>query len=134
MFQVLEHTGDAAVLFSGSTVQEMFQSALMGFDEVIGIPERFLGKSAKASECFDFRSWEDLLVDFFNRMIYLFDTESLIAVKIAGISFQQNRVCFDLQLRRIRNKSGCRNVVKAATYHAVKFDPTNGEGLIVLDL
>ncbi|MEM0158445.1 MAG: archease [Thermoplasmataceae archaeon] len=134
MFKILEHTGDAAVLFKGSSLVDMLNYAIAGFNEIIGIPPGNLGRATNVTECLDFVSWVDLPVDLFNRFIYLFDTDNFLAIKIEGLLTEGNRICFNVRGRIARSKSSCRNVIKAATYHNVRFDPSSGEGFIVFDL
>ena len=73
-FRFIDHTGDAGVIVQGRSLTELFQHAAESFFHILVKPENIQevdsrNVSLQAAEL------EELLVDWLNEFLYLFDTQ-----------------------------------------------------------
>lgn len=120
-FELLEHTADIGVRVVGSHPAEVFRTAVTGLFSVMldALPDN---PSCQHKLELNATDYPDLLCDFLNQMLYLFDAEKLVPL---GMRFEQ------LEPSRLRSnvtfgkfdptQIGVRTYVKAVTYHQLKF-------------
>ena len=134
--QIVDHTADIGILAYGEDIEELFANAALALFSLItdaeSIEER-LNLSLEVSS----EDTENLLVDWLNELIYLFDVEHTVFSRFEIRSLTHNHlqaVCYGESRDPTRHKIEVG--VKAATYHMLKLD-RNGEGYrarVILDI
>jgi SHS2 domain-containing protein len=121
-FEVLEHTADVGIIAYGRNISQAFANAGKGLfylitdlDSVIANTHRDIELTAADKE--------ELMVDWLNDLIYLFDTDSLIFnrfdVRVTASTKLKATVYGErVDKSRHRLKTG----IKAATYHMLKVE------------
>ena len=134
-FELLEHTADIGLAAYGANLGEAFEAAAQGMFAVIAEPD-----SVREKLCFPVdvtgEDYESLLVEWLNELLYLFDVENVLlrgfSVREITATHLTARVCgemFDPARHQINLG------VKAATYHAVSVERTDGVRLkVILDV
>ncbi|MHB1415152.1 MAG: archease [Chloroflexota bacterium] len=129
-FEYFEHTADIGLLARGPTLGEAFANAGRGLVDLLVNPARVRPREARqialASE-----NVEDLLVDWLNELLFLFDSEGFVPVVYEVAVSGEARLeatlggePFDPQRHEARGG------VKAATYHQVAVEKTE-EGYVL---
>ena len=131
-FEIIDHTADVGIRAYGADVKEAFANAARGLfslitelDDIEEVEYRDIELTASDQE--------NLLVEWLNELIYLFDAENIIFKRfdITHLSDTQ------LKARSYGNKvdSSKHKIkmgVKATTYHMLKIDKSNGVKVQVL--
>lgn len=121
-FELSYHTADLAVKIWGSSLPELFQSALDGYRFLL-VGETNLEGIISHSFSVESDDIERLLVIFLNRLIFLFDTEGFLPVKSR---FEFGSGCLDAEVLGSNTRQDIRHCVKAATYHGLSVEKGNG--------
>ena len=125
-FEVLDHTADIGIIAYGKDMNETFANAAKGMfslitelDDVVETEHRDIELTAPDQE--------SLLVAWLNELIYLFDVDNILFKR-----FSINR----LSNKHLKARSYGEKVdasrhklklgIKAATYHMLKIDKSNG--------
>ncbi|MBI4468404.1 MAG: archease [Acidobacteria bacterium] len=128
-FKILEHTADLGLQVFGSSEAEVFKTASTALFSLIldTLPSEATEIRALTLEA---DGYAELLCDFLNHFLYLFDAEKLVPLhwkfeqlQPAGLTACVGFGQFDPRTQ------GVRTYVKAVTYHQLRFE-TNAEGAV----
>jgi SHS2 domain-containing protein len=121
-FEIIDHTADIGIIAYGSDIKQLFSNAALALFSLITEPESIKEKLQRDLEIIS-EDKDNLLVEWLNELIYLFDSEHILfkrfKIEILG-SNQLQAICYGEKFdpSRHRIKIG----VKAATYHMLKVD------------
>ncbi len=131
-FEILEHTADIGIIAYGRNIKEAFASAAKGMFSLITEPEDIREVENRNIELTAADS-ENLLVEWLNELIYLFDTENLLFNRF------DITLLSDTQLKATgygEKADSSRHTIemgiKAATYHTLKIEKNDGIRIQVL--
>jgi SHS2 domain-containing protein len=118
-FQFIDHTADAGILVKAPTLEGMFETAALGFSELI--------TRVDSLNCLirrQFRLQEDdmetLLVSWLQELLFLLDTEDLLfgrfRVKLKDLALEATAwgEVFDPEIHTMKTE------IKAVTYHQLE--------------
>ena len=132
-FELIEHTGDVGIRYFGSTLKELFSSAISGTAFVIGDP----GKNCQRISTeitFTFSDYQDLLMQIIDRMIYFFEVEEILYDSLTEFSLHGTGARIGLEGCRIGADFQYRYILKAPTYHKMEINPEKGYGVQIYDI
>jgi SHS2 domain-containing protein len=131
-FEVIDHTADVGIIAYGADLKQAFANAAKGLFSLItelDDVKEVLHRDAELTATDE----ESLLVEWLNELIYQFDTEGLIFKRFDVVELDNTRLKArgygeKIDKARHRLKTG----VKAATYHMLKVERSNGGQVQVL--
>lgn len=134
-FQFIDHTADAGILVEAETLEGMFETAALGFSELITKVD-----SLNCPIQHQFRLQEDdietLLVSWLQELLYLLDTEGLIFKR-----FQVNLKDLALEATAWGEvfdpaKHTTKTEIKAVTYHQLEVveDDQGWKAQVIFDI
>jgi SHS2 domain-containing protein len=133
-YQLIEHTADIGLIACGQNLAEAFSNAAYGMFSIITDLRKVRRVEAREVELQE-KNPEDLLFEWLNHLIYLFDAEQFLS-KLCDIREFDNHkiraICYGekADLSRHKMKLG----VKAATYHMLKVDPEKNQVQVIFDI
>ena len=125
-FEILNHTADVGIIAYGADMNEAFANAakalfslITDLDDVEEVTHRDIELTAPDQE--------SLLVEWLNELIYLFDAENMLfkrfdIAQLSDTHLKARSYGSKADSSRHKLKMG----VKAATYHMLKIDKSNG--------
>jgi SHS2 domain-containing protein len=134
-FQFIDHTADAGILVKAPTLEGMFETAGLGFSELV--------TRVDSLNCLiqrQFRLQEDdmetLLVSWLQELLYLLDTEGLIfgrfQVNLKDFSLEATAwgEVFDPEIHTMKTE------IKAVTYHQLEVveDDQGWQAQVIFDI
>jgi SHS2 domain-containing protein len=131
-FEIIDHTADVGIIAYGADMNETFANAaralfslITELDDVEEAIHRDIELTAPDQE--------SLLVGWLNELIYLFDAENIVfkrfdITRISNTHLKARSYGHKVDSSRHKLKTG----VKAATYHMLKIDKSNGGKVQVL--
>lgn len=133
-FRLIEHTADIGLVAYGNSLAEAFGNAAYGMFSIIadlGTVREIESRRLDISE----KDPEDLLFEWLNSLLYLFDVETLLFKRFDISHLDENSlqaVCYGERYdpSRHRLKLG----VKAATYHMLKVDRAKNRVQVIFDV
>ncbi len=133
-YRLIEHTADIGLVAYGNTLAEAFGNAAYGMFSIIanlGTVREVESRRLDISE----KDREDLLFEWLNSLIYLFDVDTLLFKRFDISHLDENSlqaVCYGERYdpSRHRLKLG----VKAATYHMLKVDRAKNQVQVIFDV
>lgn len=121
-FEIIDHTADVGIIAYGADVEELFSNAALALFSLITEPESIDEKLRLGLEVRS-KGRDNLLVEWLNELIYLFDVKHVLFSRFDINSLTLNRLkanCYGEEFSPLKHKI---NVgVKAATYHMLKLD------------
>ena len=131
-FEILNHTADVGIIAYGNDTSEAFANAAKGLfslitelDDVAEIEYRDIELTAPDQE--------SLLVGWLNELIYLFDAEQMLFKRFDIAQLSQTHLKARSYGHKVdSSKHKLKMGVKAATYHMLKIEKTNGSKVQVL--
>ncbi len=131
-FEILNHTADVGIIAYGSDMNEAFANAakalfslITELDDVEEVIHRDIELTAPDQE--------SLLVGWLNELIYLFDTEQIIFKRFDITQLSQTHLKARSYGHKVdSSKHTLKMGVKAATYHMLKIEKSNGTKVQVL--
>ncbi len=131
-FEIVEHTADVGIIAYGADMKEAFANAakalfslITELDDVEEVMHRDIELTAPDQE--------SLLVGWLNELIYLFDTENMLFKKFDITQLSQTHLKARSYGHKVdSSKHKLKTGVKAATYHMLKIDKSNGGKVQVL--
>lgn len=131
-FQELQHTADAALRVWGNSLEELFQCALDGMYQLIGISSNLEAEQAPFEIALEVVDLESLLVSFLTECLYFVMDEGL-RVMPESLFIEENRLHSVMKPLAVVSVS---KEIKAVTYHKMKIDQIGQrfEVTIVFDL
>lgn len=135
-YRQLPHTADLAWRIRGATLAELFANAAGALVSTL-TDRRTLRRRQRRDITVEAPDRESLLVDWLNRLLYLFDIEGFLGREFRVLSLTPQRLQAEawgepFDPARHPGKTG----VKAATYHHLEITPTadGWQATVVLDL
>jgi SHS2 domain-containing protein len=121
----IDHTSDLGVEIYGKDLEELFSNgAFTIFDNILDL-NKVLIKETKKIEISS-STLEELLIDWFRELLFLFATEYFIAKEVKKISIEGNRLSaeiageiFDTKRHKIKIE------IKTPTYHMFNIKKTD---------
>ncbi len=133
-YRILEHTADIGLVAYGASLAEAFANAAYGLFSIIAELRSVKETESRKLEISE-GSPEDLLFEWLNSLIYLFDAEMLLLKRFDVTEFDGKRIkaeCYGerYDVSRHHLKIG----VKAATYHMLKVDAEKNQVRVIFDI
>jgi len=131
-FEIINHTADVGIIAYGADMNETFANAakalfslITELDDVEEAIHRDIELTAPDQE--------SLLVGWLNELIYLFDAENIIFKRFDVTQLSQTHLKARSYGHKVdSSKHKLKTGVKAATYHMLKIDKSNGGKVQVL--
>ncbi len=131
-FEIINHTADVGIIAYGADMNQAFANAakalfslITDLDDVEEVIHRDIELTAPDQE--------SLLVAWLNELIYLFDTEQIIFKRFDITRLNQTQLKARSYGHKVdSSKHKLKTGVKAATYHMLKIDKSNGGKVQVL--
>jgi len=133
-FDLIEPTADIGVRAYGQTLPEAFGNAAYGLFSII-TDLRKVRKAERRLIEFQASSQEDLLYEWLNQLIYLFDAEQMLFKQFTILELERTKlkaVCYGEKADLSRHKM--RTGVKAATYHKLQVDSRKNQVEVIFDI
>ena len=134
-FEQVDISGDVGIKVWGQDLEELFENAAIGMSELItnvsAVPE---SESREVHVVAD--SDEDLLVQWLNELVFLFDTYNYIG-KSFSLSIINNKLKAEISGGTFDPSTGeSRLLIKAATYHDLSLTKTttHWEATVIFDI
>jgi SHS2 domain-containing protein len=133
-FDLIEHTADIGLTAYGQNLAEAFSNAAYGLFSIITDLRKVKKVESRIIELEE-KSSEDLLFEWLNHLIYLFDAEQILLKRCDIQEFNGHKikaVCYGekVDLSHHQMKLG----VKAATYYMLKVDPEKNQVQVIFDI
>ena len=131
-FEILDHTADVGIVAYGADIGQAFANAaralfslITELDDVEEVMHRDIELTAPDQE--------SLLVGWLNELIYLFDAENMLFKRFDITQLSQTHLKVRSYGDKVdSSKHKLKTGVKAATYHMLKIEKTNGGKVQVL--
>ncbi len=131
-FEFIEHTADVGIRAYGADINEAFVNAARGLfsliteiDDVEEVEYRDIDLTAPDQE--------SLLVKWLNELIYLFDAENIVFKRFDITRLNNTQLKAGAYGEKVDNsKHKLKTGIKAATYHMLKIDKSDGYKVQVL--
>jgi SHS2 domain-containing protein len=133
-FTLIEHTADIGLTAYGKNLAEAFSNAAYGLFSIITDLRKVRKHESRVVELEE-KDPEDLLFEWLNHLIYLFDAEGLIFRECDVLEFDGQKMkalCCGEKVDPGRHE--IKTGVKAATYHMLKVDPEKNQVQIIFDI
>jgi len=131
-FEIINHTADVGIIAYGADMNEAFANAakalfnlITDLDDVEEVTHQDIELTAPDQE--------SLLVEWLNELIYLFDAENIIFKRFDITQLSQTHLKARSYGHKVdSSKHKLKTGVKAATYHMLKIEKSNGGKVQVL--
>ncbi len=133
-FRLIEHTADIGLVAYGKTLAEAFASAAYGMFCIIADLRKVREVESRTVEVNEEDS-ENLLFEWLNRLIYLFDVEMILLKRFDIIEFDGRKLkatCYGEKYDPSRHK--VKIGIKSATYHMLKVDKEKNRVQLIFDI
>jgi len=125
-FEIVNHTADVGVIAYGANINQAFANAAKALFSLIAELDNVEEVLHRDIELLA-PDQESLLVDWLNELIYLFDTEHIIFKRFDIIELNDTQLKARSYGEKVDSLKHILKIgVKAATYHMLKVDKTNG--------
>lgn len=137
-FNYIEHTADTGIVSYGMTLNEVFIHAAEGMFNLITDPDGISpAASIEVEVKADDKSYETLLVEWLNELLYRFDTDHMLFSHFNISSLSPDKLRAHCSGERIDlSRHSIKTEIKAATYHMLAIKKTNGgyQAKVIFDL
>ncbi len=131
-FEIIDHTADVGIIAYGADIRQAFANAaramfslITELDEVEEVIYRDIELTAPDQE--------SLIVKWLNEFIYLFDTENIIFKRFDITKLNRTQLKARGYGEKVNSsKHQLKTGIKAATYHMLKIDKSDGYQIQVL--
>jgi len=125
-FEILDHTADVGIIAYGNDMKQAFTNTAKGLFSLITELDNIEEVLHRDIELVA-PDQESLLVEWLNELIYLFDAEGVIFRRFDIVELDDTRLKARSYGERVdSSKHKLKTGVKAATYHMLKVDKTDG--------
>jgi len=125
-FEILDHTADVGIIAYGNDMKQAFTNTAKGLFSLITELDSIEEVLYRDIELVA-PDRESLLVEWLNELIYLFDAENVIFKRFDIIELNNTRLKARSYGEKVdSSKHKLKTGVKAATYHMLRVDTTNG--------
>lgn len=135
-YHYIDHTGDVGVVVEGQSLEELFQHAAESFFDIITEPEHIEAVTSR-SVSLDAPGLEELLVDWLNEFLYLFDTQTLLFGRfVIERLTEQHLEATAWGEHYDEKKHPIKTIIKAVTFHQLRIENQGGtwRAQIIFDL
>ncbi len=141
-FKRVEHLSDTGIEFYGDKLEKLFENAAMGMFSIIIDIDSVAGKDKiKVNIITDYDNLDDLLVLWLEKIIYHFETASMVFAVFKVDSVKRSGQGYRLKAEMVGENfdSGRHEIkigIKAPTYHQLKIK-NNGQkwwGRVIFDI
>jgi SHS2 domain-containing protein len=116
-YRIIEHTADTGFEVWGATIEQVFEAAAKAFFNIMWHIDTRQENKPKTIEVTG-SDQEEILVNFLEEFLYLYDAKSLACTGIKVDSFKENKVCARVWLQNFNDARDQELLsVKAVTYH-----------------
>lgn len=116
-YRIIEHTADTGFEVQGSTKEQVFESAARAFFSIMWRIDTSQENEPKAIEVTG-NDLEELMVNFLEEFLYLYDAKRLVCSKIQVDTIGENKIYARASLQKFsKGKDEELLGVKAVTYH-----------------
>jgi len=133
-FKLLEHTADTGLEACGSNLAEAFANAAFGMFSIIADPADIKEVASRLVEV-DEADAEALLFEWLNRLVLLFDVESMLFSRFEMLEFNETHLkakCWGEKYDPVRH--GLKMGIKSATYHQLTVDRQRNCVRVIFDI
>ena len=125
-FEILDHTADVGIIAYGNDMKQAFTNTAKGLFSLITELDNINEVLYRDIELVA-PDQESLLVEWLNELIYLFDAEGVIFRRFDIVELDDTRLKARSYGEKVdSSKHKLKTGVKAATYHMLKVDKTDG--------
>ena len=125
-FEIVNHTADVGVIAYGANINQAFANAAKALFSLIAELDNVEEVLHRDIELLA-PDQESLLVDWLNELIYLFDTEHIIFKRFDITELNDTQLKARSYGEKVDSLKHILKIgIKAATYHMLKVDKTNG--------
>lgn len=125
LYRIIEHPADIGFEVRGSTCKKLFESAAQAFFQILWRIDATVQSRQVTIEVAG-RDLEELLVNFLEEFIYLYDAKGLVCTKIQILEQTDKTICARTWLRKYNlDRDQELLVVKAVTYHQLYIGKEN---------
>ncbi|MFO8010064.1 MAG: archease [Dehalococcoidia bacterium] len=134
-FEIIDHTADTAIVAYGDNMEELFINAARGTMSLVADLEKVEPVVSHVITA-EAANQEELLVAWINELLYLFDAEELIFSRFVIDFVGTDHVKATGYGEKVdASRHDLRTQVKAATYHELEINATDGyRAHIILDV
>jgi len=135
-FEFLDHTGDVGIRVFGKTLPDLFRHAAEALFHIITDPETIELKETRTI-ALQANDLEELLIDWLNEFIYLFETQGLLFCNFEVHSLDEHSLEATVQGEPYDDaRHPIKTAVKSATHHQLHIRREKGvwKAQIILDL
>ncbi len=124
-FETFDTTADVGITVYGENLKDIFGQAAIGLFSFITNVKKLDTKISKSLEI-NADSYENLLINWLNELIFLFDTEGFVGKDIKIKELSETKLIAMIKGDFFNEKKHSRGVlIKAATYHKLKLEKKN---------
>ncbi|MBN2240086.1 MAG: archease [Dehalococcoidales bacterium] len=121
-FELLDHTADTGIIAWGDTLEEAFENTARGMFSIITSLEDVQQIETHTTRV-ESSDRENLLVDWLNDLIYLFDVKNLLFSSFEITSMDQTSLTTLIKGQKVDfSKHELKTGIKAATFHMLKIE------------
>jgi len=126
-FEFLEHTADKGARAYGATLEELFANGALSMVSLMCRPDAVAVTEERRIEL-SAPDLETLFVRWLSELVYLLDTEGLLAARFRVESVRDNSVSAVVGFARVDRESFAQEgaLVKAITYHDLELTKESG--------
>ncbi len=132
-FEIIEHTGDVGIRYFGSTLKELFSSAINGTAFIIGDPGKNCSRR-KTELSLDFSDYQDLMMQIIDKVIFSFEVDEILYDSITEFSLDNHSARISMDGCTVEADFQYRYILKAPTYHKMEINPEQGYGIQIFDI
>lgn len=121
------------IRYFGTTIEELFNSAVEGTAALMGEPEENCTR-ANAHLEIQFTDTTDLMYQLLDRIINYFEVEEILLDRLLTLAIHEDRAELDIEGCRITDKFQYKYIMKAPTYHKMEISPGKGYGVQIFDI
>jgi len=135
-YRFINHTGDAGVVVEGANLEALFQHAAESFFYIITDPEHIAGVASRRVSLYA-AGLEELLVDWLNEFLFLFETQRLLFRRFDIERLNEHHLEATVWGEAYDEiKHPIKTTIKAVTFHQLRVEKLNGtwRAQIIFDL
>ncbi len=118
-YKFIEHTADVQFEATGKTIEEVFKNSANALISLMKNNKKIKNKKTKKIKI-KAKSLEELLYNFLEEFLYIYDSQNFITNKITNIKISKNKIKAMLIGDNIFNYKNISNNIKAITYNNMK--------------
>lgn len=130
-FKLLDHTADVAIFAYGNSIEELFESACLGW-KFITIENRDERFEQSKKFLFSSSSYEELLIDLLNELNFQLIVKNFVFIKINKLELTKINSSIKLDVEVIGQNYNptfhtIKEEIKAVTFHLINIENVNDQ-------